>query len=195
MHSAYPSTNTSARTAADKIFDDFILRIGFPAQIQHDQGLEFENHLLHQLEQLTGIRRSRTTPYHEMGNAQYERFNQTLLSMLRTMAEHRKSCWRDHINKFFAYNCPRNDSTSFSPFELLFGRNPRLPIDIIFGHTNIPTAKSYPEVVKQFTEAIEETYQIAAGNAANSTAAGREDYNKKVRGSDLEPGDRNSNIT
>ena len=188
---AYSTTNKSARTAAEKIFNDFILRFGFPARIHHDQGTEFENHLFHQLEQLTGIKRSRTTPYHPMGNAQCERFNQTLLSMLRTMAETQKSRWREHVNKMcFAYNCTRNDSTGYSPFELLFGRKPRLPIDIIFGQTDIPTAKSYPEYVKNFQDALTEAYKIASEKTMISTAAGRDDYNKKVRSSDLKPGDR-----
>ena len=62
------------------------------------------------------------------------------------MAEHQKSRWRDNVHKMcFAYNCTRNDSTGFSPFELLFGRKPRLPIGIIIGHTDIPTTMSYPE--------------------------------------------------
>ena len=113
------------------------------------------------------------------------------LSMLRTMAEGQKSRWKEHVNKMcFAFNSTRNDSTGFSPFELLFGRKPRLPIDIIFGNTDLSTAKSYPEYVKHFKDAMKEAYKIAAEKAAISTAAGRDEYNKKVRTSNLKPGDR-----
>ena len=186
----YPTTNKSGKTAADKIFNDFILRFGFPKRIHHDQGREFENDLFHHLEQLTGIARSRTSPYHPMGNAQCERFNQTLLAMLRSMSENKKIRWKDHVNKMtFAYNCTRHDSTGFSPFELLFGRKPRLPIDIIFGNSKFTTVKGYPEYLKQWKNAMTDSYRIAAEKAEQCAANGREEYNRKARSSELKPGD------
>ena len=39
----YPTTNTSAKTAADQLYNDFMLRYGLPGKILHDQGREFEN--------------------------------------------------------------------------------------------------------------------------------------------------------
>ena len=35
---AYPTKNKEARTAADKLYNEFILKYGFPSRILHDQG-------------------------------------------------------------------------------------------------------------------------------------------------------------
>ena len=55
--------------------------------------------------------KTRTTPYHAMGNVMIERFNQTLLKMLGTLGEYQKADWKYHV-----YNVTVHPSTGFSPY-------------------------------------------------------------------------------
>ena len=188
---AYPTRNKSGKTAAERVFNDFVLRFGFPERLHHDQGREFENELFKQLQKSCGIIPSRTTPYHPEGNGQVERFNRTLLSMLRTLPSSHKSSWHLHINKMtHAYNCTRNDATGFTPFELLFGRSPRLPVDIVFGLSDKPDALSYRQYVKQWNEAMQEAYHKAKVSRDKNAAKGKVYRDRGFGSAPLKPGDR-----
>ena len=54
--------------------------------------------------------------------------------MLGTLPEKPKRPWREQVPTLVhAYNCTRNNVTGFSPYYLMFGCKPCLPIDLIFG--------------------------------------------------------------
>ena len=82
---------------------------------------------------MAGIQKSRTTPYHPQGNGSCERFNRTLLNMLGTLNPDQKRDLKAHVSAMVhVYNCKRHDTTGMSPYFLMYGREPHLPVDIIF---------------------------------------------------------------
>ena len=105
----YSTRNKEAKTAAEKLFNDYVLRFGMPGKIIHDQGREFENKLLQQLSKSCNIKRLRTTSYHPQCNGQVERMNQSVISILKALENTEKKSWKNHINKLVhAYNCTKN---------------------------------------------------------------------------------------
>ena len=97
-------------------------RFGLPAILHSDQGANFESTILRQTLGAFGIRKTRTTAYHPQGDGMVERFNRTLLQMLRSYTSQR-SDWEQHLPLvLFAYRSATHPSTGFSPFELMFGR-------------------------------------------------------------------------
>ena len=111
--------------------------------------------------------------------------------MLRTLPEVYKSNWKDHVNKLVhAYNCTNNESTGFSPFLLLFGRPPRLPIDLIFNMSPKKEPSTYPAYVTKWREAMRQAFMLASNSAQKAAAKGRRQSDKRVRSTVLVPGDR-----
>lgn len=143
------------------------------------------------LKEYCGIKGSHTSPFHPQGNGQVERFNRTLLSMLRTLTEEQKTDWKSSLAKVVhAYNCTCSEATGYSPFYLLFGRPPRLPIDLLFDVRRDSNKGSYQEYVENWRKRMAEAYVIASRSAAKTAARGKRQYDKKCYGAELQQGSR-----
>ena len=99
-----------------------------------DQGWNFKSQLVADLCELMWARKVQTSPYHLQTNCQCERFNSTLINMLGALPKEKKSEWKNYIGTLVhAYNCTWNSATAFSPYFLMFERQPHLPSDVILG--------------------------------------------------------------
>ncbi|VDI56099.1 Hypothetical predicted protein [Mytilus galloprovincialis] len=125
-----------------------------------------------------------------MGNGMCERFNRTLLEMLGSLEPHQKAAWKDYVATLVhAYNCARHDSTGQTPYPLMFGRNPRLPIDVVFclrENEKEPSSK----YIKELRHRITQAHELATAAADNARTKQGKAYNTKVRGGTIKPGDR-----
>uniref|UniRef100_A0A8P4KGF2 Gypsy retrotransposon integrase-like protein 1 n=1 Tax=Dicentrarchus labrax TaxID=13489 RepID=A0A8P4KGF2_DICLA len=188
---AMPTRDQKASTVAKCLWEHFLVHYGFPERLHSDQGRDFESHTIRELCSLLGIRKVRTSPYHPRGNP-VERYNRTLLSMLGTLKDKEKSHWCEYVKPLtHAYNCTKNDVTGFSPYELMFGRQPRLPIDIAFGLpvTN-KSPQSHSQYVKKLKSHLEESYLVAITNSRKMAEKNKKRFDKVIRESTLDVGDR-----
>lgn len=189
---AIPTRNQLASTTAKALYEHFFCHYSFPVRLHSDQGRNFESSVIKELCRLAGVKKSRTTPYHPMGNGQVERFNQTLLKMLGTLDAEQKQDWKTYVLPLVqAYNATRHDTTGYSPHYLMFGWHPRLVIDAYLGledsHDQIKSRENYAQKLRR---RLQFAYKIARENIHRNSKRYKQNYDSKVRFENLEVGDR-----
>ena len=188
---AIPSRNQTAKTTAKLLFDNFFCHYGFPARLHSDQGRNFESEVIKELCTIANVDKSRTTPYHPMGNGMPERFNQTLLNMLGTLEEDKKSDWKTYVPPLVhAYNSTRHESTGFSPHYLMFGRHPRLAVDAFLGIKPGNENSDKSKYISNLKKRLDFAYRTASREARRQSRRHKAIYDLKARESQLLPGDR-----
>ena len=188
---AYPTRNQTAKMTAQVLYNNFIVHYGFPARLHSDQGRNFESKVIKELCVLGGIEKSRTTPYQPMGNGQCERFNRTLLEMLGTLETDLKVDWKTYVAPLVHMcNSTQHDTTGFSLYHLLFGREPRLPIDLLLPSPDTAGAKTFSSYIEGLRERLKHAHQVVQARLKGKWEASQKWYSKKVRGASLQPGDQ-----
>ncbi|XP_076449992.1 uncharacterized protein LOC143286334 [Babylonia areolata] len=126
--------HVSAETVAEALFTMWT-RTGVPAEVLTDRGSQFTGSVMQEVYRLLSVRGLTTTPYHAQCNGLVERFNATLKAMLRRLSHEKPQAWDRWIPALlFAYREVPQESTGYSPFELLYGRTVRGPMQILREH-------------------------------------------------------------
>ena len=117
----------TAQTTVKALWDNFIVHYGLPKKILSDQGRNFKSQLVADLCKLMGTQKFQTSLYHPQVNGQCKRFNSTLIGMLRMLPLEKESDWKNHTGILVHLcNCTQNSATGFSPYYLMYGRQPHL---------------------------------------------------------------------
>lgn len=146
---------------------------GFPERIHSDQSANFEIQLIRELLHVVGVKKSRIAKLNaligSMIKALPPRSKEKCLQMLKTLA--------------FAYNCTAHESTVYTPFYLMFCRDPRLPVGVIFiSIERDADIADYGMYVKKLRDDLKETLTIVQGNVCASQQHQAELYNRRVKG-------------
>jgi len=127
---AYAVDTQTASRVAQILVEEVVCRHGPPAVLLSDRGSAFLSKVTKEACRLLKIRQSHTSAWHPQTNGLTEHFNGTLVAMLRQYVSERQNDWDVYLPYvLFAYRTSIHESTGFTPFELLYGRAPRTPLD------------------------------------------------------------------
>ena len=188
---AYVVKDQTARTATETLRIGYFGLFGAPANLVSDQGKAFMGHVITHLCELYGVQKLRISPYHAQTNGQVERMNQTIIRMIGKLEDDKKACWSEHLPELLmAYNATHSTVMGYSPYYLLFGRRPRIPVDYLF-----PTLRDSPHQTKMevsvaaMQKRLKEAFAVARHLTSEEAAKQCRYYDRKAGAVALQPGD------
>ena len=168
-------------------------RVGVPKEILTDQWTNFTSKLLAELYRLLHVKAVRTSPYHPQTDGLVERFNRTLKSMLRKTVNDEGKDW-DKLLPYvlFAYREVPQSSTGFSPFELLYGRAVRGPLDILreSWQESERSDESIVSYIMSVQEKLAKMSELAYQNMARAKSQQKTWYDRNARSREFQPGEQ-----
>ncbi|XP_055870283.1 uncharacterized protein LOC129923423 [Biomphalaria glabrata] len=166
---AVPLRNIETTTVIEALYS-VCTRIGFPEAILSDNGSQYGSDLYTEVCKFFNVKIIKSSLYHPASNGCVERLHGSLKSILRKLCSERSKDWDKYLaSALFAIRELPNDTTGFSPYELVFGRKIRGPMAILKKlmtkekevDTNYTNLFEYLEELK---ERLQSTAKIACDN-------------------------------
>eukprot|EP00794_Sanderia_malayensis_P016451 gene16451-biopygen12126 len=178
---AFPTPDQKASTVANILVSHVFSRFGPPTVLHSDQGRNFDSILMHEIYGLMGIKKTRTTAYHPQCDGLVERQNRTLQSIISSFVSEHTVDWDDWLAQaVFAYNTSVHESTGISPYEMVFGRPARMPIEVELGvPLRNPTSQS--NYSQSLRKALSHSNQLAQRNLVHARAKQASQYDNKSK--------------
>ena len=170
-----------AKTVADAFIDRWINDFQPPMQLHTDQGGNFESDLMQQICDLYKIEKTRTTPYHPQGNAQCERYNQSLVQIIAKLVDKdTHDDWDEQLQPAVAaYNATEHASTGYTPNRLVYGRELPHELSRMLPQPPVKQHDSWDEYVQMLEKNQNAAYDAARQALGKAVKAQKRDYDRK----------------
>jgi hypothetical protein len=150
-------TTYSVQDYAELYIDQIVHPHGIPKTIVSDRSTQFVARFWEQLHESLGTRLIRSSSYHPQTDGQTERVNQIVEDMLRESIMHFDKSWDKCLSlEEFSYNNSYQASLKMAPFEALYGRRCRTPLNwsedgerTLFGPDLVKDAEEKVEVIRE----------------------------------------------
>ena len=175
----FPLRNQEAATVAQILVDKVFCAHGLPVQILTDQGPNFESELFRQLCYRMGVDKIRTSPYQPSTNGNIERFHATMHGLIAKWVNSNHRDWDTKLPAVaFAYRSSVQESTGFTPFFLMYGREARVPADLVYGEPQ--TEGPNNDFVVRQQENLCEAYTLVREHLAQAARRRKKRYDLRT---------------
>jgi len=184
---AFPLRTATAQAVMDQLTQNVFPRFGLPDSIHSDRGAQFTSQLLEDLAATLGCRLTFTPAYHPQSNP-VERKHRDLKAALKGLLEDAdrqgiKTDWEELLPQVLTVmRTSTCRSTGLSPFQILFGRDPAIPIQ----NLDPPPAEkrlspaSLHEKIRKHRDRIEAVHQYALANMEATLRRQRQYYRRSL---------------
>ena len=167
---AFATKDQKAKTVANILVSRLFSRFGPPTIIHSDQGKNFDSILMHEVYNMMGHKKTCTTAYHPQCDGLVERQNRTLQAIITNFVSEHSLDWNKWLDQaVFAYNTSVHESTGKSPYEMVFGRPARMPVEVELG---VPLQN--PSSQSDYSQSLRKAIQLANQVAQKNLAAARD---------------------
>jgi hypothetical protein len=169
--------------------ENVVLPYGAPEKLLTDQGKEFMNEVMEEVNKLLGVKKINTSTYHPQTDGEVERFNRTLKEQLRAACGADQTDWDSHLPYIVsAYNATPHATTGDTPFYLMHGRDFMLPKDWSISAPATRRREMDTEDRRAMIRRLHAMQRRVGEGLQASAAKMKERYDKKVKVATVEEG-------
>jgi len=180
-----PLQTQDALQVAKALYNEFFTRYGMCSSILSDRGQNFVSRLVSALCDIFQVTRIRTSSFPPQTNGLCERQNATISQTLRAYCQEHQDNWHDLLHSItMAFRMsPGVQITGYSPFQILFGREMKLPIDVaLLPQENIKKAPK--QHIEDILKKLSITRQIVRENLQENQDKMKDKHDKTASESD-----------
>jgi transposase InsO family protein len=128
---AVPLWNRTHWEIIDFVMNHIVYRFGIPQTLTTDQGAAFMSGQFKECASSLGIKLLNSSPYYAQANGQAEASNKTLVKLIKQRIEEKPRRWHEVLNEvLWAYGVSQHGPIKVTPFELVYGQEVVLPVEI-----------------------------------------------------------------
>jgi len=179
---AFALPNREAKTVARVLVDQVFCRLATPIALLTDNAGELDGHLMQEICQLLEVDKQRTSFYRPETNSVAERFHATLNSMMGRMISDHQREWDlllPHV--MTAYRASVHQSTGYTPNYLMFGREVRAPVDLVFGTPAEDPPASYDSYTVTLEDRKKQAYILVRKHLGVAAERMKRQYDLRVK--------------